>query len=68
MLGLPEEMHEKIQQQVGTGKVKNAMEIISQFSNVIQAKDSQIKDMQREKKKVECRLDIIEKEKNLCKQ
>jgi hypothetical protein len=44
------------------------MEIISLFSNVLQSKEKEIKEVHREKKKVECRLDIIEKEKNLCKQ
>ena len=44
------------------------MEVISLFNNVIQNKDRELKDIVREKKKVECRLDIIEKEKNLCKQ
>jgi hypothetical protein len=34
---------------------------------VIQSKERDIKELTREKKKVECRLDIIEKEKNLCK-
>lgn len=43
------------------------MEIISLFSNVLQAKERELKDTNREKKKIECKLDIIEKEKNLCK-
>jgi hypothetical protein len=43
------------------------MEIISLFSNVLQSKDRDLKELAREKKKIECKLDIIEKEKNLCK-
>lgn len=54
-------------QQNGTMKVKMAMEIISQLNNIITLKDREVKDIEREKKKVECRLDIIEKEKVLCK-
>jgi hypothetical protein len=43
------------------------MEIISLFSNVLQSKDRDLKELAREKKKIECKLDIMEKEKNLCK-
>lgn len=43
------------------------MEIISLFNNVIQNKERELKEMVREKKKMEYRLDIVEKEKNLCK-
>ena len=43
------------------------MEIISLFSSVIERKEREIKEVVREKKKIEGRLDIIEKEKNLCK-
>lgn len=43
------------------------MEIISLFNNVIQNKEREMKEMVREKKKMEYRLDIVEKEKNLCK-
>lgn len=67
ILGIPDDMSDKIQQSTGSSKVKNAMEIISLFSNVIQGKERELKDLQREKKKVECKLDIVEKEKNLFK-
>lgn len=43
------------------------MEIISLLSNVISSKDREVKDLEREIKKYECRLDIVEKEKILCK-
>ncbi len=44
------------------------MEIISLVSNALQQKEKEVKELARERKKVECRLDIVEKEKNLCKQ
>ena len=65
IIGINDDIYEKIQQSTGQSKVKNAMEIISLFNNVIQNKDRELKDVIREKKKVDCRLDIIEKEKNL---
>lgn len=43
------------------------MEIISLLTNVISSKDREVKDLEREIKKYECRLDIVEKEKILCK-
>ena len=44
------------------------MEIVSLFTNVIQSRERELKEVAREKKKVECKLEIVEKEKNLCKQ
>jgi hypothetical protein len=38
------------------------------FTQVFQSKERELKEFQRDKKKLECRLDILEKEKNLCKQ
>ena len=44
------------------------MEIISLINNYIQSREREVKDLEREIKKYECRLDIVEKEKSLCKQ
>lgn len=66
-IGISDDIFDKIQQSTGQTKVKNAMEIISLFNNVIQNKEREMKEMVREKKKMEYRLDIVEKEKNLCK-
>jgi len=43
------------------------MEIVSLLANVAQSKEKEIKELAREKKNVEHKLDIIEKEKNLFK-
>lgn len=67
-IGLTEETNEKLMQQNGPTKVKKAMEIISMLSNLISVKERETKDLERELKKYECRLDIVEKEKTLCKQ
>ena len=44
------------------------MEIISLLNNCFQSKEREAKDLEREIKKYECRLDIAEKEKIICKQ
>ena len=51
-----------MQAQSGVAKVKNAMELTSQFSKILQIQEKEIKEYQREKKKVECKLQILEKE------
>ena len=55
-------------QATGTHKVKKVMEIISLINNCFQARERETRDLEREIKRYECRLDIAEKEKNLCKQ
>ena len=49
-------------------KLKSAMEAISFLNNQVQHKDKEIKEMRREKKKTDYRLEIVEKEKTLMKQ
>ena len=44
------------------------MEIISLISNVIQQKEKDMQELCREKIRVECKLEVVEKEKNMCKQ
>jgi hypothetical protein len=44
------------------------MEIVSAVGGALQYREREIKEVSREKNKVECRLEITEKEKNLCKQ
>jgi hypothetical protein len=67
-IGITDENNEKLMQQSGPTKVKKAMEIISLITNYISSKEREFKDLERELKKYECRLDIVEKEKSLCKQ
>jgi len=43
------------------------MEIISMVNTCFQTKERDMKDLEREIKKYECRLEIAEKEKTLCK-
>lgn len=67
-IGITDENNEKLMQQNGPTKVKKAMEIISLINNYIQSREREVKDLEREIKKYECRLDIVEKEKSICKQ
>ena len=43
------------------------MEIVSRCTNAIKSRERELMEMAREKKKVECKLEIVEKEKNLIK-
>ena len=43
------------------------MEIVSLIIKTLQIKERDIKELSREKIRVECKLEIIEKEKDLCK-
>ena len=52
----------------GLNKLKAAMEAISFLNAQAQAKDRELKELRRDRKKTEYRLDIVEKEKNLMKQ
>ena len=51
-----------------SNKIKNAMEIVSILTQHLQSKEKDLKEISRENKKLESRLEISEKEKNICKQ
>ena len=42
------------------------MEVITQFTSLLHQKEKELKELNRERKKAECKLDIVEKEKNIC--
>lgn len=67
IIGLTEETNEKLMQYNGPTKVKKCMEIISMLSNHVSTKERELKDLEREIKKYECRIEILEKEKVICK-